>query len=107
MYVNNNNPTSLTVYVNNNAMSIRVNTDNTTMPSSTHDNNNRTVELPVNTITENVWDEIRPKASQIPVLYGLAKVHKDNIPLRPILPSPRSVTHNPSNFLAKILKQLP
>jgi len=36
-------------------------------------------------LDDSVYNQIRPTAAVTPTLYGLPKVHKDNVPLRPIL----------------------
>jgi len=41
-----------------------------------------------------------------PRLYGLSKVHKPNIPLRPIVSAIHSPTYNLSRFLAQTLQPL-
>ena len=55
---------------------------------------------------ENVYNEIRPTAAVTPTLYGLPKVHKDNIPLRPILCSIDSFTDQCASWLSKSLSDL-
>ena len=47
-----------------------------------------------------------PTGAGIPKFYGLPKVHKAGVPLRPIVSSRRSVTYNTSKELARILKPL-
>ena len=42
----------------------------------------------------------------LPYLYGLPKIHKENIPLRPIVSTTGPVTYKLSKFLASKLKQL-
>ena len=37
-----------------------------------------------------MYDRLRPIGSQPPRLYGLAKVHKTNTPMRPVLSMPGS-----------------
>ena len=44
-------------------------------------------------ITEALYDRIKPVGSQPARLYGLAKIHKANVPLRPILSMPGSAYH--------------
>lgn len=39
-------------------------------------------------ITESLLDKLKPVGSQPPRLYGLAKVHKTDLPLRPVLSMP-------------------
>ena len=50
---------------------------------------------------------VRPTGSQPTRLYGLAKVHKLNVPLRPIMSMPGSSYHSSSVRLAKWLQLLP
>ena len=39
-------------------------------------------------ITEGLYQSLRPRGSQPPRLYGLAKVHKNATPMRPVLSIP-------------------
>ena len=43
-----------------------------------------------NKISESLYLKLKPVGSQPPKLYGLAKIHKPNVPVRPVLPMPRS-----------------
>ncbi|XP_043257984.1 uncharacterized protein LOC122400526 [Colletes gigas] len=43
---------------------------------------------------------------QPPKLYGLPKIHKDNIPLRPIVSAINSPTHNLAKYLCRVLQPL-
>ena len=54
-------------------------------------------------ISENELIRIRPTGSQLPRLYGLAKVHKAGNPLRPILSMVGSPQHKIAQWLAEIL----
>ena len=45
----------------------------------------------------------KSKLPSLPYLYGLPKVHKKNIPMRPIISNVRSPTYFLSKFLAKKL----
>ena len=47
-----------------------------------------------NKISENLFNKLKPIGSQPPRLYGLAKVHKENTPLRPVVSMPGSPYHN-------------
>ena len=47
-----------------------------------------------NKIDENIYNKMWPVGSQPARLYGLAKVHKNNIPARPVLSTPGSVYHS-------------
>ena len=42
-------------------------------------------------ITNKLYDKLKPVGSQPPRLYGLAKIHKPNIPVRPVLSMPGSM----------------
>ena len=44
-------------------------------------------------ISEEIYDKIKPRGSQPARLYGLAKVHKRDTPLRPVLSMPGSAYH--------------
>ena len=44
-------------------------------------------------ITENLYNRLKPIGSQPARLYGLAKIHKQDVPLRPILSMPGSAYH--------------
>jgi hypothetical protein len=57
-------------------------------------------------ITETEWKTIKPDEGPIPRFYGLPKIHKDSIPLRPILSSICSPTHRLAKFLYKLLTPL-
>ena len=52
---------------------------------------------------DSVYNQIRPTAAVTPTLYGLQKVHKDNVPLRPILCSIGSLTYQCASWLSKSL----
>ncbi len=39
-------------------------------------------------------------------MYGLPKIHKDNVPLRPIISTIRSATYDLAKYLAKIISLL-
>ena len=47
-----------------------------------------------------------PTGAVSPKYYGLPKIHKPGIPLRPIISSTGTVTYNTAKELAKILKPL-
>ena len=74
---------------------------------------------PTNTITQNTRDlveksnipnetkkTLKPTNPLPPRLYGLPKIHKPNVPLRPIVSAIKSPTFNLSRFLAKTLQPL-
>ena len=58
-------------------------------------------------IDEALYEQIRPRGSQPARLYGLAKVHKNNIPVRPVLSMPSSAYHGVAEFVAKCLSIVP
>ena len=57
-------------------------------------------------INEEKYRNMYPTGAGIPTFYGLPKVHKAGVPLRPIVSSRGSVTYNTSKELARILKPL-
>ena len=44
-------------------------------------------------LSKEVYDRIKPVGAQRPRMYDLPKIHKENIPLRPILSMVRSAQH--------------
>ena len=52
-------------------------------------------------LTNEVYDRIRPTGSQRPQMYGLPKIHKPNVPLRPIL---SMIGSQNTNWLSGFLK---
>ena len=44
-------------------------------------------------LSEALMKKLQPSGSQPPRLYGLAKIHKDSVPLRPVLSMPGSPYH--------------
>ncbi|XP_068247978.1 uncharacterized protein [Palaemon carinicauda] len=65
---------------------------------------NRTVKLPKDNglLSAQSYQSLYSSGSSFSVLYGLPKVHKTNVPLRPIL----AAYNSPTNHLAKILVPL-
>ena len=57
-------------------------------------------------IDEVTYKKLYPTGSGTPKFYGLPKVHKAGMPLRPIVSSIGAVTYETSKELAKILKPL-
>ena len=57
-------------------------------------------------LDDSVYNQIRPTAAVTPTLYGLPKVHKDIVPMRPILCSIGSLTYQCASRLSKSLKEL-
>jgi len=58
-------------------------------------------------IDEALYEKIKPMGSQPPRLYGLAKVHKSNIPVRPVLSMPGSAYHRIAIQVADWLASVP
>ena len=54
-------------------------------------------------ITDEVMNHIRPVGSQRPRLYGLPKIHKPDVPLRPILSTVNSSQRAVANYLKSLL----
>ena len=44
-------------------------------------------------LSDTLMKKLQPSGSQPPRLYGLAKIHKDRVPLRPVLSMPGSPYH--------------
>ena len=58
-------------------------------------------------ITEQLYKKLKPIGSQPPRLYGLAKVHKKDTPLRPVLSMPGSAYHKIGEKVAEWLSVVP
>ena len=54
-------------------------------------------------ILKGVYEFIRPVGSQRPRMYGLPKIHKPGIPLRPILSMCHSALHSLTKWLVEVL----
>ena len=57
-------------------------------------------------MNETTYKKIYPTGAGIPKFYGLPKIHKAGVPLRPIVSSRGSVSYNTAKELARILKPL-
>ena len=57
-------------------------------------------------IPEEIYEKIRPSGTIVPRLYGLPKIHKPDVPLRPILDMCNSPYHATAKWLAEILEPL-
>ena len=55
---------------------------------------------------DNIYKKMYPTGASPPKFYGLPKIHKKNIPLRPIVSSIRSVAYGLAKVLADIIKPL-
>ena len=58
-------------------------------------------------IDEALYNQLKPRGSQPARLYGLAKVHKKDIPVRPVLSMPGSAYHHVAQYVAKCLSVVP
>ena len=57
-------------------------------------------------LDDDVYQSLRPTAASTPTLYGLPKLHKTGIPLRPILASTGSFTYKSAKWLSDKLASL-
>ena len=57
-------------------------------------------------LADHIYKKMYPAGASSPKLYGLPKIHKKNIPLRPIVSSQGSVSYGVAKELARILKPL-
>ena len=57
-------------------------------------------------VDETTYHTIRLNDASTAKFYGLPKIHKENIPLRPIVSLPGSPTYELSKYLAMILHPL-
>ena len=55
-------------------------------------------------VPSSVINRLSPTNCSLPKLYGLPKIHKPNVPLRPILSMTNSPTYNLAKWLANLLK---
>ena len=58
------------------------------------------------TITPELYKQVYPTSEQAPKFYGLPKIHKTDMPLRPIVSGNGSVTENTAKHLSKILNEV-
>ena len=57
-------------------------------------------------LTEAVYNKIRPQHKKLPRIYGLPKIHKADVPLRPIVSCVNTFAYDLSAYLANILSPL-
>ena len=57
-------------------------------------------------ISETEYTQLRPHSSNSPAerFYGLLKIHKNNIPMHPIVSACDTATYNTAKFISKILQ---
>jgi hypothetical protein len=58
------------------------------------------------TLTEDICKQLRPAGSRSPRLYGLPKIHKEGVPLRPTVSYIGAPTYQLSKYIAGLLGQL-
>lgn len=59
-----------------------------------------------NIISNNVYQELFPTGTRAGILYGLPKIHKPDVPLRPILSSIGTLPYNIAKFLVPLLRPI-
>ena len=57
-------------------------------------------------IAQNLYNLLRSSGGSTPLLYGLPKIHKPDVPLRPIVSFVQSPTYQLSKHLTRILSPL-
>ena len=57
-------------------------------------------------ISEAIYKRLYPTGAGSPKFYGLSKIHKEGMPLRPIVSNTGAVTYSTSKELSRILKPL-
>ncbi len=62
------------------------------------------IELKKRRMSDEVYRRILPCGSRAGVLYGLAKIHKANVPLRPIISAVQTYNYKLAKYLDEILK---
>ena len=58
-------------------------------------------------ISQFLYKEMKSTGGQLPRLYGLAKVHKTNVPIRPVLSMPSSPYYRIAGKVTKWLSVIP
>ena len=58
------------------------------------------------TISDALYYRIYPTSETVPKFYGLPNVHKNNVPLSPIVSSIGSITYKTAKFLSNVLSPL-
>ena len=57
-------------------------------------------------IKKTLYNQLHASACPLPRFYGLAKIHKDGVPLRPVISAVGSALYAVSKYLASVLKPL-
>ena len=60
----------------------------------------------LNILPKELYDRLRSSGGHTPLLYGLPKVHKTGVPLRPIVSFVNSPTYHLSKYLSRVLSPL-
>jgi hypothetical protein len=60
--------------------------------------------LKKSTLTEDIRKQLRSSGSRPPRLYGLPKIHKEGVPLRPTVSNTGTPTYQLSKYLARLLR---
>ncbi|XP_037787664.1 uncharacterized protein LOC119583265 [Penaeus monodon] len=84
----------------------KITTDISTHLLYLEDKLKRLLRMIKSSIGENTYNFLSTSGSQPGLLYGLPKVHKPNIPLRPIISSIGTFNYNTAKFLVPILSPL-
>ena len=63
--------------------------------------------LDTHEIDETLFEDMKSMGGQLPKLYGLAKVHKPNVPVRPVLSMPGSPYYKIAEKVTKWLSMVP
>jgi len=63
--------------------------------------------LKKSTLSEDVYKELNPSGSRPPRLYGLPKIHKEGVPMRPIVSNIGAPMYKLAKYLAGFLNHLP
>ena len=58
-------------------------------------------------LNENLSNEMKSKGGQLPKLYGLAKGHKESVPVRPVLSMPGSPYYKLAEKVTKWISVIP
>jgi hypothetical protein len=66
----------------------------------------KTTLLKKSSLTEETRRQLSPASSRPPRMYGLPKIHKDGVPLRPIVSNIGTPTYQLSKHLSGLLNQL-
>ena len=57
-------------------------------------------------ISNDLYERLRPTGRQLPRIYGLPKIHKDGVPLRPIVACISSPSYQLAKYVAQLISHL-